>query len=91
MIQHEEEDESDDDMCDKEDDNPWLNIGTSKEEKKTARKPWKLSVIIKFVGKMIGYQYLFHRLQLLWRPQGTMSLIDLPNGFFIARFSQRSD
>lgn len=76
---------------DDEADNPWFSAGMTKEEKSKARKTCNLSVIVKLVGKNIGYHYFLHRLQTLRRPQCTFSLIDLPNGFFIAKFSHQAD
>lgn len=82
---------SDDDMVNDEDDMPCLSNGMRREEKKQARKPWQLSVIMKLVGKTIGYHYLLRYLHTLWRPLYSFSLIDLPNRFFIVKFYHRSD
>lgn len=57
-----DDDISDDDMVDDEEEGPWLSMGMTKEEKIEARKPWELSIIIKLVGKTIGYHYLLRRL-----------------------------
>lgn len=84
-------DASDDDEIYEDDDGPWISLGMTKEEKIEAMKPWRLSLIIKLVGRKIGYQFLLRHLQSLWKPQQTFSLIDLCNDYFIARFSNKQD
>lgn len=54
-------------------------------------KPSRLCIIIKLVGKTIGYRYVLHRLEMMWKIEHNFSLTDLPNGFFIAEFTHRSD
>lgn len=82
---------SDDDKSEYDEEDPWFSIGMTKEEKLEARRPWRLSLIIKLVGKSVGYQFLMRWLQLLWKPQHAFSLVDLHNDFFIARFSNKLD
>lgn len=74
-----------------EEDGPWFSMGMTKEEKREARKPWRLSLIIELGGRKIGYQFLLRRLQALWKRQHEFALIDLCNDFFIARFSHKQD
>lgn len=64
-----------------EEDGPWFSMGMTKLEKHEARRPWRMSVIIKLVGRSIGYQFLLRRLQTMWRVQGPFALIDLSNDF----------
>lgn len=61
--QREDDEVSDDDMAEEEADSPWISVVMTKEEKIKARREWKLSVIVKLVGKSIGYHYLVHKLQ----------------------------
>lgn len=65
-----EDDVSDDDE-DFEDDGegPWFTMGMPKEEKIEAQRPWKLSLIIKLMGRRIDYQFLPRHLKTLWKPQ----------------------
>lgn len=58
---------------------------------KEMRKPWKQSLIIKLVGKRVGYQVLLQRIHVMWQPKHHFSLIDSPNEFFIIKFSSRDD
>lgn len=91
--QDRESDASDDDDDDFEDDveGPWISMGMTKDEKNEVRKPWRLSLIIKLIGRSIEYQFLLCRLQALWKPQHGFMLIDLSNEFFIARFANQQD
>lgn len=81
----------DDDELEEMDDGQWFSMGMTKEEKIEARKPWRLNLIIKMVGRSIGYQLLLRRLQAMWRPQQPFTLIDLSNNYFIARFTNKQD
>lgn len=54
----EEEDVSGDDFEEEVVDSSMFGMGMSRHEKMAARKPWRTSMIIKFVGSKIGYQYL---------------------------------
>lgn len=87
----EDSDASDDDSTKEEEEGPWFTIGMSKQEKFLTRKPWRTSLIIKLIGRKIGYQYLLKRIQSLWRVQSSTTLIDLPNNFFVVLFASREE
>lgn len=57
-----EKDTSDDDDDYDDVEGPWISMGMTKEGKHEARKPWRLSLIIKLVGRSIGYQFPLRRL-----------------------------
>lgn len=82
-----EGDISEDDEFDEEQ-GPWFSMSMKREEASEARKAWRLSLIIKLVGRFMGYQFL-GRSPSLWRPQHTITLIDLSNDFFIACLTNR--
>lgn len=63
----------------------------TKIEKIEARRPWSNSLIIKLVGRMIGYQYLWRRIQAMWKTQGEPILIDLSNNYFIVKLNKREE
>lgn len=69
----------------------WFGIGMTKEEKIAARKPWRSSLIIKLVGRTIGYQYLLKRIQAMWKTQSEPTLIDLTNNFYIVKLEHREE
>lgn len=50
---------SDDDAIEEEEDGPWFSMGMSREKKLKTRKPRKWSLIIKLVGRGVGYQFLY--------------------------------
>ena len=53
--------------------------------------PWKTSIILKLMGRPLGYLALQIRLVGIWCPTGTTHLIDLGYGFFIMRFAVLKD
>ena len=69
---------------------PW-EIQLTPELKNQLAGPWKTSVILKLMGRPLGYRALQTRLAGIWRPTGTMHLIDLGYGFFIMRFAVIKD
>lgn len=86
-----EDDASNDDIVKNLEDESCFNMGMSREEKIFVRRPWCTSLIIKFIGRRIGYQYLLKRLQAMWRIQSSITLIDLLNNFFIVCFRAKED
>ncbi|KAH0633409.1 hypothetical protein KY284_036195 [Solanum tuberosum] len=50
--------------------------------------PWRLALIIKLVGKKIGYIYLQNRLQTLWQPSEKINLIDLGEEFYLIKLTR---
>lgn len=62
-VEDDEGDLSDDDVVEEGDFQTWFGIGMMKEEKREARWPWRNSLIIKLVGRSIGYQFLLRRIQ----------------------------
>ncbi|KAL4346268.1 hypothetical protein GQ457_17G013020 [Hibiscus cannabinus] len=49
------------------------------------------SVVIRLLGKSIGYRALLNRIQAMWNPNGALSLIDLDNEYFLVRFAMEED
>lgn len=74
---------SDDNLSDDKADGPLFSMGTTKQEKIIARKPWRTSLIIKLIGRKIGYQFLLLCLHRMWRINSPFVLIDLPNDFLL--------
>lgn len=56
------------------------------EELVSLRAKWRGSLIIKVLGKPIGFMALRKRLLQLWQPKGDLTLIDLANEFYIVKF-----
>ena len=72
------------------DDATW-EIRITPELKQQLAGPWKTSVILKLMGRPLGYRALQSRLAGIWRPTGTMQLIDIGYGFFIMCFDVLKD
>ena len=52
---------------------------------------WQTSIIIKLIGRQLGYRALQTRLAGIWRPTGKWTLINIGYGFFIVRFNLPQD
>lgn len=91
--EREKEDEaSDDDGYDEKDDTDECPLITlTKEEKVRIRRPWKQTLIIKVLGRTVGYTYLLKRLKTLWRPKAAMDLVTIENDYHLVRFSSIID
>lgn len=62
-----------------------------REEKTTMRKPWRHSLIIKLMGKIVGYKFLINSLLSLWKPVNSLDVVDIGKDFYIARFGSKDD
>ncbi|KAI9074548.1 hypothetical protein K1719_043492 [Acacia pycnantha] len=62
-------------------------------EKMTKRlhKSWRWAVIVKLLGRDIGYKSLLSILQTLWAKRGVISVINVGNGFFVVKLSNKED
>ncbi|KAL4310986.1 hypothetical protein GQ457_01G041260 [Hibiscus cannabinus] len=49
------------------------------------------SVIVRLLGRSIGYRTLVTRVHALWKPVGNIQVVDLDNNFFLVRFENISD
>ncbi|KAL4361894.1 hypothetical protein GQ457_04G017540 [Hibiscus cannabinus] len=49
------------------------------------------SVIVRLLGRMIGYNALLNRINSLWNPSGEIALMDLDNGYYMVRFANGDD
>ncbi|KAL4323711.1 hypothetical protein GQ457_11G030340 [Hibiscus cannabinus] len=49
------------------------------------------SVIVRLLGRFIGYTALLNRIRALWNPCGEIAMIDLDNGYFFIRFALEED
>ncbi|KAL4283751.1 hypothetical protein GQ457_16G013400 [Hibiscus cannabinus] len=49
------------------------------------------SIVVRLLGKSIGYKALLNRIHLLWKPKGDFSLIDLDNEYYLVRFANEAD
>ncbi|KAI8003573.1 hypothetical protein LOK49_LG08G00787 [Camellia lanceoleosa] len=49
-------------------------------------KPWKDCLIVRLLGKTVGFKILVHRLKKLWGLQGDFEATNLGLGFFLIKF-----
>ncbi|KAL4272914.1 hypothetical protein GQ457_13G010250 [Hibiscus cannabinus] len=49
------------------------------------------SMIVRLLGRPIGYRALWNRIHALWSPVGEISLIDLDNEYYLVRFAIEDD
>ncbi|KAI9081832.1 hypothetical protein K1719_036094 [Acacia pycnantha] len=63
----------------------------SEKLKKRLYKPWRQAVIVKLLGKTIGYKLLLAILQPLWAKRGIINLINIGHGFFVVKLSNKED
>ncbi|BFG37533.1 hypothetical protein CerSpe_238070 [Prunus speciosa] len=68
-----------------------LLIRFSDQIKEKLYKPWRNSIIIKFVGRVHTYNFILARLKQRWQLKGPTQLIDLANDFLIVRFFLEED
>jgi hypothetical protein len=63
----------------------------SKNEEKRIYRPWRRGVIVKLLGKRIGYKALETRLKQMWVRKGVISIIDLGNDYYLVAFTHEED
>ena len=54
-------------------------------------KPWQNTVVVKLLGRRIGYRALCNRLESLWNLTPGFNIIDLENEFYLVRFKNAGD
>ncbi|KAE9448537.1 hypothetical protein C3L33_19556, partial [Rhododendron williamsianum] len=68
-----------------------IKITFSKEHLKRIRANWKGCLIIKLLGKNIGFKVLMDKLNHLWNLEGTIVPVDVGLGFYVIRFESKVD
>ncbi|XP_058765607.1 uncharacterized protein LOC131639119 [Vicia villosa] len=63
----------------------------SAEEEERMQRPWRRGVIVKLLGRRIGYKALENRLNQMWVRKGVISIIDLSNDYYLVAFSHEDD
>ncbi|XP_031120937.1 uncharacterized protein LOC116024177 [Ipomoea triloba] len=66
-------------------------IRLTREEKVRLRSKWKQTLIVKVLGRNVGYGYLLRRLTTLWKPKARMELVTVDNGYFLVKFASVDD
>lgn len=68
-----------------------IKITFSKEHLKRIRANWKVCLIIKLLGKNIGFKVLMDKIHHLWNLEGTIVPVDVGLGFYVIRFESKAD
>ncbi|XVF27193.1 hypothetical protein REPUB_Repub14bG0086000 [Reevesia pubescens] len=63
----------------------------SKEEKQQLRMPWRNALIVKLLGKVLGFQTLSARAKQLWQLEGKYKVVDLGQDYFLFKFEKKVD
>ena len=66
-------------------------IKMTKEEKIRIMRLWRRTLIIKLLGRDIGYNLLYRKIHELWKPKASVDLVAIDNGFSSIRFSSEED
>jgi hypothetical protein len=53
--------------------------------------PWKDALVVKLLGKTLGYNTMRDRLHRIWKLQGGFEIMDNDNGFYMVKFDQAAD
>lgn len=61
-------------------------VRLSPETRKQIRSKWASSLIVKVVGRAVGFHFLRNRVMSLWKPAGRLDCVDLGRDFFLMRF-----
>lgn len=88
---NEEDFASDDDEKDGEEEPDCLKIYLTKKEKAELCRPWRQSLIIKVMGRGVGFMYLLNRIKSLWKPKAEIEMIALENDYFLVKFNSIMD
>ena len=73
------------------DDGTMPTIKFSKQIQDKLIKPWQNSVVVKLLGRNIGYKALCNRLKVMWHQIHDFSVIDLENNYFLIRLKSSED
>lgn len=53
--------------------------------------PWKDALVVKLLGKQLGFNVMKTRLEMLWKLNGRIDLLDIGNGYFMVKFDVEED
>ncbi|XP_017972900.1 PREDICTED: uncharacterized protein LOC18612588 [Theobroma cacao] len=81
--------ESDEDEFRSDIEGPYISL--TRADKERIRKPWRKTLTIKLLGRDISYTYLCNRVKQLWSLKGEFQAVDLDNGYYCFKFSNKSD
>ena len=68
-----------------------LSVKLSSDMRKQIRAKWAFALIVKVVGRTVGFHFLRNRVMSLWKPAGRLDCVDLGKDFFLMRFGLVED
>ncbi|KAK9006252.1 hypothetical protein V6N11_035297 [Hibiscus sabdariffa] len=68
-----------------------ISIQFSKRIQALAAKSMDRTIILKLLGRRIGYETLKTKIHDLWKPASEIKLMDIENGYFLATFRSHND
>ncbi|KAK8567407.1 hypothetical protein V6N12_005997 [Hibiscus sabdariffa] len=68
---------------------PFINFSARVQEQ--ASKSMEFTLVLKILGRKVGYSTLYNRLLSIWKPSKPIKLIDIENNYFLVKFSSRLD
>ncbi|KAK9033944.1 hypothetical protein V6N11_050124 [Hibiscus sabdariffa] len=71
--------------------NGLISVDSSERVQKLTQKSFNQMVVIKLLGRCIGYTSLRNKLQELWKPMQAVKLLDIGNEYYLASFKENSD
>ncbi|XVF38342.1 hypothetical protein REPUB_Repub20aG0093200 [Reevesia pubescens] len=72
-------------------DSRWPNVSFSKQEKLNMRFPWRKALVVKLLGKILGFQTLNARIKNLWQLEGRYKVVDVGQDYFLFKFEKKED
>ncbi|CAL1378660.1 unnamed protein product [Linum trigynum] len=54
-------------------------------------QPWRKTLVVRLLGRSVAYSYLCSQLCWMWRPIGSLEIMDLNNDTFLATFGNDQD
>ncbi|KAH7867540.1 hypothetical protein Vadar_034652 [Vaccinium darrowii] len=70
---------------------PWPSLDVSKDELQKLRRPWRKALIVKLLGRTVGYRVLRQRVEQAWKLRGNFQMVDLEEGYYLVRFATKED
>lgn len=70
---------------------PMPSIAFSMKVREQLIKPWQNAVVVKLLGRHIGYQALCNRLESMWNVASGFNIIDLENDYYLVCFKNAGD
>ncbi|KAJ8751290.1 hypothetical protein K2173_016471 [Erythroxylum novogranatense] len=63
----------------------------SQQLKSKPDQQWSHTVVVKLLGRRVGYRVLSTRLRSLWQPKGPLKIVDMDHDVFLVKFLEEED